>query len=58
MAKKILNGVVSQKGCSGALGLPTGSSNVALLPRVLIAHGGQALRIDVTEHKRKKRKKT
>lgn len=42
MAKATLRGVVSQKGSSGALGLPAGSSNVALLPRALEARVGHS----------------
>lgn len=40
--EKILTGIGSQKGSSGALELPSESSNVALLPRVLVAHVGHS----------------
>lgn len=55
MAKKILNGVGSQKRSSGVLELSTESWNVAFLPRALQLMWVIALRIDVTGPRKKKK---
>lgn len=55
MAKKILNGVGSQKRSSGVLELSTESWNVAFLPRALQLMWVITLRIDVTGPRKKKK---